>query len=164
MGVLTTAYALPPAMMKKVEADPESLNYLFGIEEGEADGEADAWKCESYEFDKGFEEAIGILGDSGYAETRDALDLENQDEDGLEFDGYGLRVVPPAMVKKIAKELAPATFEDLKAKGVALGITDYYGKLIPEARYAYYVGDIEVMKAFFEKAAAAGHYVLIAAA
>ena len=160
MGVLTTAYSVPPEMMKKIKADHEKLGFVFGVEEGGGK----AWECETFEFDKGFEERIGILGENGYPKTREALDLESADEDDPSYDGYDVRVVSPATLKKLAKELASATFAELKKKGLANGTTDYYGKTIPAEAYSYYVGDIEDMKAFFAKAATAGHWLVIAAA
>ena len=158
MGVLTTAYSVPPVIMKKIRADHENLAFLLGVEEG-----GKAWKCATLEFDKRFEEKIIILGENGYTRTREALDLESAAEDAPSFDGYGIRIVPPTTLKTIAKELAPATFEALKAAGLAKGIADHYGKAIPEDDYQTYVGDIEQMKAFFTKAAADGHFLLIAA-
>jgi len=158
MGVLTTAYSVPPAMMKKIKADNDTLGFVVGDVEGKG------WECESFSFDKGFEERIGILGDNGYPKTREALDLESAGEDDPAYDGYDVRVVSPATLKKIVKELATATFEDLKAKGLAKGTTDYYGKTIPADMYAYYVGDIQEMRAFFTKAATAGHWLVLAAA
>jgi hypothetical protein len=160
MGVLTTAYSVPPAMMKKIKADHENLGFVFGVVE---DG-AEAWKCEEFGFDKGFEERIGILGENGCPKTQEALDLECADEADPTYDGYDVRAVSPATVKKIAKELASATFEELKTRGLANGITDYYGKPIPADAYSHYVGDIEQMKTFFAKVAAAGHWLVIAAA
>jgi hypothetical protein len=58
MGVSTTAYSVPLAMMKKFKANHENLGFLFGVDEGGGK----AWECETFEFDKGFEERIGILG------------------------------------------------------------------------------------------------------
>ena len=160
MGVLTTIYSVPVPLMKKIKADHDNLGFLFGVEESGGD----AWKCETFECDKGFEERIGILGENGYPKTKEALDLESADEEDPSYDGYDVRVVSPATVKKIAKEIASATAAELTKKGLPNGTTDYYGKPIPAEAYAYYVGDIEEMKAFFAKAAAAGNWLVIGAA
>ncbi len=159
MGVLTSIYAVPPPMMKKIRADNENLGFVFGDEETEDK----SWKVASYEFDKLFEERLGIYAAAGYKAMQNAFDFEDPADDEPEYGGYDIRVAAPAKVKKIAEEIAKATFAELKTKGVAQGVTDYYGKLIPESEYDGYVGDVQKVKAFFAKAAAAGHFVIAAA-
>lgn len=65
-------------------------------------------------------------------------------------------------MKKIAKEIAKATVAALVKEAGEQGVTDYYGKPIPD--YAVYIGGIEAVKAFFAKAAAAGNFVILGAA
>jgi hypothetical protein len=146
-------------MLRKIKADNEKLALLLGLEET-SDG---AWSVATYTIDKGFEELLRILKETGHSFTPQALDLELSDGE-LEFDGYGLCLVSPAKVKKIARELASATYEGLKAQGLAKQVTDYYGQPIPEGDYELYVGDIQGFSSFFRKAAADGHAVLVAQA
>ncbi|MCA9520532.1 MAG: DUF1877 family protein [Myxococcales bacterium] len=147
-------------MMKKIRRDNEWLAYLFGVEEADAE----AWACATFEFDKLYEETIGILGATGHPKTRSALDLEIPDKHAVEFDGYDIRVVTPAKLKAITKELEHATAKNVKAKAIAIGVTDYYGRPIAEKEVEIYIGDLAKLKSFFEKAAEAGHYLIIAAA
>jgi hypothetical protein len=160
MGVRTTLYAVPKPLMKKLRGDNNLLVFLFGVERGDAE-----WVVPTYEFDKGYEETIGILGKTGHPHAEEALDLEcaGDDADQFAYEDYGIRVVPPASVKKIAKEIADATFKGLKAKGLANGVADYYGEPIPADDYQLYVGDITVLKRFFKNAAADARFIVISA-
>lgn len=160
MGVLTNLYSVPSPLMKKVLADNEKLGFVFGDEEADDD----SWKVASYDFDKWFEDAMGVYAKSGYETIRAAFDFEDPADDEPEYGSYDIRVATPATVKKIAQELANATFSELKTKGLAAGATDYYGKTIREDEYEGLVGDVDRLKAFFATAAAEGHFVIAAAA
>lgn len=152
MSVLTTAYAVPPAKLKQIRADNDVLAHLL-----EAD---DAWGCAKYDFAEYFEETIGILGKTGYPTTKQALDLELAHDD-VAFGDYGLRIVPVAMVQKLALELKAATVAKVKARAKGLALTDYEGEPIDDV--GVFIGDLKAMKLFFTKAAAAGHAVIVAA-
>lgn len=159
MGVLSSIYSVPPALMKKVRADHEKLGLVFGDEETDDP----AWKVERHEFDKTFEERLKILRSAGYKTMYVAFDFESPADDEPEYGGYDIRVAKPVRVKKIANEIASVTLAELTKKGLANGCTDYDGKLIPESDYASYLGDLEELKKFFAAAAAAGHFVIAAA-
>jgi hypothetical protein len=146
--------------MTKIRCDNDLLAFLFCVERCDAE-----WAVPTYEFDKGFEESIRVLGKTGHTHTEAALDLEcaGDDDDQLAYDDCGIRVVPPASVTKIATEIANATFEGLRAAGLAKGATDYHGEPIPADDYELYVGDITALKKFFNNASTDGAYVVISA-
>ena len=141
MGVLTTIYSVPVPMMKKIKADHDNLGFLFGVEESGGD----AWKCETFECDKGFEERIGILGENGYPKTKEALDLESADEEDPSYDGYDVRVVSPATVKKIAKEIASATAAELTKAGVKTERVNKVHEGRPHVVDAVKSGDVQLI-------------------
>ena len=68
MGVLTTAYSIPPDLMKKIQAYKKNLEKIFNAEEG--------WRFEDYCFDKSWEEKIRIIGKC-YPRTRNRLNHQN---------------------------------------------------------------------------------------
>ncbi len=156
MGVLSTLYAVPAPLMKKIRADNERLGWVFGDEETDDP----AWKVASYDFDKRLYELAAILRAGGCPTLKPAFDFEDPADNEPEYGPYDLRVATPSKVKKIAKELASVTLAQLVARGVEAGVTDYNGHLIPEADYDGYVGDIEDVKIFFAKAAEAGHFII----
>ena len=156
MGVLTVLYSVPPAIMKKVRADNERLAFVFGDEETDDP----AWRAASYDFDKHFYEFATIVSAAGAPTARRAFDFEDPADNEPEYGSYDLRVATPTKVKKIAKELAAVTFEQAKAKALEQETTDYSGRLIPADEYEGYAGDLEEVKAFFAKAAEAGHFIV----
>jgi len=165
MGVITTAYSIPPSMMRKIRADHDNLAYILdlGIDE-----EKPKWKIEQFDFDGRIDETHSILRACGYRKAATSLDLENYFySDGpnyLDYEGYNVWILTPAVVKQVAKELEPATFKELKRVGLANEATDYHAKVIDEFDYHYYVGDIEKIKEFFETNAEQGNYLLFAVA
>jgi hypothetical protein len=162
MGVLTNVYSVPAKVMKKIDEDNERLGFLFGDEES---ADAKMWQVDKYDFDKRFDDVIRIMRAAGLNATYKALDVENPGENEPEYDPYDIKRVSPAKVKKIAAELAPITFMDLKKKGLEQEVSDWHSnRTIGEAEYSSYVGDIEKIKAFFQKAADAGNFIIIAVA
>jgi hypothetical protein len=160
MGVLTTLYAVPAPLMKKIREDNERLAFLFGEEEDE---DEKRWKVASYDLEKKAEEQFSIYATAGYPTMQAAFDFESAEDDEPEYDGYDIRVAKPATVKKIAKEIEKATPKQLVTKGVAARITDYYGKPMSEFEIEFLVDDVARLKKFFAKAAEAGHFVIAAA-
>lgn len=163
MGVLTTAYSISPSQMRKLRADENNFKLLLPL-----DLEAPPkWNVERYEFGKHFEETIGILRVCGYRKTFCLLNFENYyNPDYKNFwnvEGYNLWSVTPAELRIICNELADATFEKLKTVGLAAKATDYFGEVIPEEMYEYYVGKIEEIKDFFKGIAEQGNFLLFAA-
>jgi hypothetical protein len=164
MGVITTAYAIPAPLMRKIRADHDNL--AFVLDNG--DEEHPKWKVEQFDFDGRIDETHSILRACGYRKAAESLDLENyfypKGRNYLDYEGYNVWILTPAEIKKVAAELENATFEELKAKGLANEATDYDGKIIDEFDYHYYVGDIAEIKKFFETNAGQGNYLLFAVA
>lgn len=160
MGVLTTLYAVPAPLMKKIREDNERLAFLFGEDEDE---DEKLWKVASYDLDEKAEEQFSIYATAGYPRMQAAFDFESAEDDEPEYDGYDIRVAKPATVKKIAKEIEKATLKQLVTKAVATGVTDYYGKPMTELEIKLLVDDVAKLKKFFAKAAEAGHFVIAAA-
>jgi hypothetical protein len=156
MGVTTTAYSITPLLMRKIRANTEILDIVFGSEE-DAESPYSYGKLEMYEFDKRLYETNKILRECGYKKTYARLDTANSIDHS--FDVW---VATPSQVKAIVKELEPATHQALKAEGLAKEITDYDGNLISADDYDYYVGDIEEIKKFFGQIAGQGNYLLFA--
>ncbi len=164
MGVITTAYSIPPKLMRKIRADNNNLVYVFG----DCEEEIEIWKLESYDFDKAIEETISILREAGCKKTAQMIDCENffysDNSSYLDYNGYDVWTIPPSKVKAMAKELEKANFEELIAKGNVTGIKDRRGTILPESLYQSYIGDIESIKKFFKKTAENGNYLLFAEA
>lgn len=164
MGVITTAYSIPPPMMRKIRADNDNLAYIFG----ECEDENEGWKVESFDFDKGIEETISVLREADCPKTAQKIDCENyfysDNSSYLDYDGYDVWTIPPSQVKAMLKELEKANVEELKAKGNINGITDRRGTLLPESLYKSYVGDLGRIKKFFQKTVEQGNYLLFAEA
>lgn len=164
MGVLTTCYSVSADLMKKIRRNNDNLADLLGLND-ESDPN---WKVADFEFDKGFEETIGLLRAAGFRKTYYYLDGEryfySKTASYLEYEGYGIWIVPPSKTKIIVRELEPATFEKIKKIGLARQATDYYGQVIPEGDYEYYVGRIDRLKQFFKESSEQGHYLLFAQA
>lgn len=164
MGVLTTAYSISPLQMRKFRTDENNFRFLLQI-----DPESfPKWKVEKHEFDKHFEETIGILRVCGYEKTFRKLDFENYHTPKFKnfwnYAGFNIWAITPAEGKMICTELDGANFEKLKTHGLAAEATDYFGEIIPEEMYEYYVGDIEKIKDFFRKTFEQGNFLLFAAA
>jgi hypothetical protein len=170
MGVTTTAYSVPPKMMRKIRADNEKLAFVFGYFEDEdgvfsaSDDEKKRWEVENCDFDSSIDVYIKIFRTAGYEKTARKIDSEYADLDTFEYGGYDIWVVPPSGVKAITRELEDATFEVLKAKTIGGEITDRRGNLLNQDLLESYLSDIESFKNFFNKAFAQGHYLIFAEA
>ncbi len=149
MGALTTAYSIPPDVMRKIQGYKKHLEKIFNAEVG--------WKVENYGFDKGWEEKIRIIGKC-YPRTRNRLNHQNC----WKYPDYDVWIVKPKEVQFVANDIAKATFESLKKWVLKGGIKDYWGEIIPEALFPYYIDDIEKFKLFLRKAADDGNYLLFA--
>jgi len=164
MGVITTAYSIPPDMMRKIRANNDKLEFI--LDTGEE--VAARWAVEEYDFDKAIDEKSRILNGCGFVKTAKRFDCESyfyaKGRNYLDYDSYNVWIIPPSEVKAMFKELEHANFEELKATGLANEVTDYDGDPILEDDYQYYIGDIEEIKKFLNAAAAAGNYLLFAAA
>jgi hypothetical protein len=165
MGVETTAYSVPPKMMRKIRAANEVLDFVFG----NSDEEKPEWKFDEMGFGKRFEENITILREGGCRKTSKILNLEgyfysDDKSNFIEYDGYEVVIVPPSKVKTVAQELENMNFEKLKTECLEKGVTDYYGTIIRENEYDSYISSIRQMKKFFQKNADAGNFVIFATA
>ncbi|HQU82475.1 MAG TPA: hypothetical protein PKY59_05095 [Pyrinomonadaceae bacterium] len=151
MGVLTTAYSIPPEIMKKIQAYKKHLEKIFHAVEG--------WRFDDYGFDKSWEEKIRIIGKC-YPRTRNRLNHQNC----WKYPDYDVWIVKPKDVKFAADDIANASFVSLKKWCNIKGefVRDYYGNPIPESLYDYYIGDLETFKTFLKKAADDGNYLLFA--
>lgn len=149
MGVLTTAYSIPPDTMRKIQSYKKHLEKIFNAE-------AD-WRFENYGFDKSWEEKIRIIGKC-YPRTRNRLNHQKC----WVYPDYDVWIVKPKEVKFVANDLAKTTLESLKKWGLKGGVLDYWGKMIPEELYDYYIGDIEQFKKFLQKAADDENYLIFA--
>lgn len=163
MGVVTTAYSVPPKIMRKIRADNDNLAYVLGYEI------KPEWEFEEMDFGKHFEEYIIILREAGHHKIYDKIDLESflySDDESkfVEYDGYEICFISPSAVKTVVKEFEKVKIDELKADSIAKEITDYWGKIIPEYEYDYYIGNIERMKEFFGKAAGQGNFIIFATA
>ncbi|HRH45125.1 MAG TPA: DUF1877 family protein [Pyrinomonadaceae bacterium] len=164
MGVITVAYSISPKLMRKIRADNDNLAYIFG----DCEDENEAWKVESYDFDKGIEEIISILHEADCKKTAKNIDCENyfysDNSSYLDYDGYDVWTIPPSKVKAMLKELEKVNVTELKNKGNINGITDRRGTLLPESLYQSYVGDLKTIRKFFQKTVEQGNYLLFAEA
>ena len=163
MGVLTTAYSIPPNLMRKIRSDNDNLTYLLDPED-----ENVRWKVEEYGFDTGVEVIIRILREAGCEKSAKNIDCEtyfySDNSSYLDYDGYDMWIVPPAQVKAMFKELEKVKVEELQAKGIVNEITDRRGTVLPESLYQSYVGDLNEIRKFLSKTAEAGNYLLFAEA
>ena len=164
MGVLTTAYSISPSQMRKLRADENNFKLLLPV-----DLEfPPKWNVERYKFGKHFEETIGILRVCGYQKTFRLLNFENYHNPDYKnfwnYEGYNIWTITPAELKIICGELADATFEKLKTVGLAAKATNYFGEIIPEEMYEYYVGKIKQIKSFFKRIDEQGNFMLFATA
>jgi hypothetical protein len=147
MGVLTTAYSIPLETMKKIQGYKRHLEKIFNAE-------AD-WRFEKYDFDKSWDEKIRIIGKC-YPRTRNRLHHEKY----WKYPDRDVWIVKPKEVKFVADDLARTTFEGLQKWALKGGVRDYWGEIIPEELYPYFIGDIENFKLFLRKAAEIGNYLL----
>ncbi|MBL8715947.1 MAG: DUF1877 family protein [Myxococcales bacterium] len=159
MSVTSTAYAVPPALLKKLRADNERFAALFGEDENAGP----EWKVQKLEF-VDFEDTHRLLRCAGYPTLRKVLDFENGNDEAFEYEGYDIQVATPAKVKKIAGELAEVTLEQVRTKGLEAEFsTDRRGTVLTAADYDEQFREIEATRDFFAAAAAAGHAVVAAA-
>ncbi|HQU82471.1 MAG TPA: DUF1877 family protein [Pyrinomonadaceae bacterium] len=163
MGVETNAYSIPPKMMRKIKNNNDNLAYVLGYEE------KPDWKFDEMDFGKRFEENIVILREAGHGKIHDTLDLEeivySEDERKfIDYDGYEICIISPSNVKKVSREFENVKFGKLKANSIAKEITDYYGQIIREYEYDYYISNLKQMKKFFANAAEKGNYIIFATA
>lgn len=156
MGVLTTAYSIPPEVMRRIQGYKKHLEKIFQAQKD--------WRFESYGFDKGWEEKIRIIGKC-YPRTLNRLNHQNC----WKYPDYDVWVVKPKEVKFVAGDIAKTNIEHLKKwcnllrrDGRQECVVDANGKKIPEELYDYYIGDIENFKAFLQKAATNEHYLIFA--
>lgn len=169
MGVLTTAYSIPPEVMTKVRADNENLGYILDYFEdedgifGAGEDKGKLWEIESYDFDKGIEVYIHIFREAGFTKTARNIDSEYADLDAFDYGGYDTWLIPPSGVKAMCKELEKATFEVLKAKEFP-DITDRRGSPLLDNELESYLSDIEGIKKFFDKTFEQGNYLIFAEA
>ncbi len=158
MGVITTAYSVSAEMMKKIKSDKENLKLIFGEWEEQSPHPED----KIYDFDeRGFEIAY-ILRSSGYEKGAATLDVDANDY--FDYEGYNVWIATPTQLKAISKELAKATYEDLKTIGLANETKNYDNDVIPEYEYESYVGEIDDIKKFFKDAADQGNSLIFALA
>ncbi len=149
MGILTTAYSIPPEVMRKIQGYKKHLEKIFQAQKD--------WRFESYGFDKGWEEKIRIIGKC-YPRTLNRLNHQNC----WKYPDYDVWMVKPKEVKFVAGDIARASSESLKKWGLKGGVRNYYGEMISEELYDYYIGDIENLKAFLQKAAIDENYLIFA--
>lgn len=159
MGVLTTAYSIPPKMMRKIRTDNDNLVFVVGDCE-----KSKFWKSESLDFDKSIEETISILREAGCEKTAKNFDCESyfysDSRNYIDYDGYDIWTIPPSQVKTMLKEIEKADIEKLKAKGNINQITDRRGIVLPESLYESYVDDLQNIRKFLRKTAEQGNYLL----
>ncbi|MBX7172326.1 MAG: YfbM family protein [Pyrinomonadaceae bacterium] len=159
MGVITTAYSIPPNLMRKIRADNDNLAFIL-----EPEDENPNWKVEDYDFDKAIEELISFLQEFGYKKTAEKINCEtyfySDSKNYLDYDGYDIWIIPPSQVKSMFDELKNATLSELKKKGVANEMHDRRGSRIPENFYESYFMDIVNLKNFLKKVAGQGNYLL----
>lgn len=165
MSVDTIAYSIPPKVMRKIRAENENLDYVFGNSEEEKT----EWKFESLDFGKRFDENIYVLRAGGFRKTSKILHLDNylySDDKSkfIEYDGYEVVIIKPSQVKTVVKELEKLNFEELKTESLEKEVTDYYGEIIREDEYESYLESIREMNEFFAKSAAEGNFVIFATA
>lgn len=162
MGVLTTAYSIPSEQIYKIKRYKKNLDFVLGLRKAKDD----IWKLENYDFDKSISGTFEILKGCSYEHTGNMLDVENfsyrKNGKYLNYEGYGIWFIAPIYVTQAVVELRDATFKKLKTNGAANEVTDYYGKLIHEKEYDYYVGDIENLKNFFKRTSEQQNYLLFA--
>lgn len=169
MGVTTTAYSIPPKMMRKIRADNENLAYIFDYFEdedgifGAGEDKSKLWEIESYDFNKGIETYISIFRYSGFEKTARNVDSEYADLETFDYGGYDIWAIPPSGLKAMCKELEKTTFEALKAKELS-EVTDRRGNPLLDSELESYLGDIEGIKIFFDKAFEQGNYLIFAEA
>jgi hypothetical protein len=160
MSVDTVAYSIPPKMMRKIRAENENLDYVFG----NSDEENPEWQFESLDFGKRFDENRYILRAGGFAKTPKILELESyyDTDDYIEHDGCEVQIIKPSLIKIVVKELEKVDFAKLKSECLEQQVTDYYGEIILEFEYDSYLESIRQMNDFLVKAAAEGNFVIFA--
>lgn len=149
MGVLTTAYSIPPDTMRKIQSYKKHLEKIFNGEAG--------WQVEDYGFGKSWEDKIAIIGKC-YPKTRNRLNHQKC----WKYPDYDVWVVKPKEVKFVANDITNATIESLKKWALKGGVRDYWGEMIPEPLYDYHLRDLENFKSFLRKAADDGNYLIFA--
>jgi hypothetical protein len=167
MGVCTTAYSIPPKMMRKIRTNNDNLAYVFDYFEdddgifGAGEDKSKIWEVESYDFDTVIETYIDIFREAGFTKTAKNIDSGNEDLDEFDFAGYDIWAIPPSGVKAMCKELENATFEVLKAQKLS-EVTDRRGNALLDSELESYLSDIEGIKKFLDKAFEHGNYLIFA--
>jgi hypothetical protein len=167
MGVCTTAYSIPPKMMRKIRANNDNLGYVFDYIEdedgifGAGEDKSKIWEVESYDFDTVIETYITIFRESGYKKTARNIDSEYADLDAFDYGGYDIWAIPPSGVKVMCKELENVTFEVLKTKELS-EVTDRRGNTLLDSELESYLSDIDGIKKFFDKAFEHRNYLIFA--
>ncbi len=164
MGVITTAYSVPFEKFSKIKRYKKNMDYVLGLRTAKDD----SWKFQTYDFDKTISGLFEILKGCGYEHAGNMLDMENfyYKKNGryFNYEGYAIWYANTTDVDIMVKELKKATFENLKEHGLAAGVTDYYGKPIPDQEYTLYAGDIAKWKEFLNKAFEKKNYLIFAEA
>lgn len=159
MSVTSTVYSVSTAQLGKLRDDNELFAALFG----EDDGEDSSWEVPKHEF-LDFEDTHTLLYYAGCPTMHAVLDFELGSDEAYEYEGHDIRVATPAIVKKIAKELAGLTLETVREKGLAAEFrTDRRHELLKAEDYDEQFAEIERARDFFAAAAKAGNAVVAAA-
>jgi hypothetical protein len=142
----TTVCSISAEHRQKIKADTTNIDFIMGYR----DDTKDEWLWESYGFQFGLENLVGILRDCGYEKTAFSFDVENfvhlKNEEYLTYTGGDFWFIAPSRIKEIVLELQDATDKQLKIKGLAKGITDTSGNLITEENYHEHIGFGELKK------------------
>jgi hypothetical protein len=152
MGVTTTAYSMSKSKLDYLKKNQDLLDIVFGFK----DDPKKIWQFETYEFGKGWEETVDIIGRCGFPSFRKKLNPGRY----WDCDGYEVWSIPPSIISSVALDLETADFETIKAAALKKGMTDYWGEEIPDYLYDYYIGDIRQIREFLRRAAETGNYLL----
>jgi hypothetical protein len=153
MGVITTAYSVAADLVKKIRKDNDLIGSII---EPEEEGAA----VSSFDFDTTVEAWVSVLEAAKYKKTAKYINSEQFDTGVLDYDGYDMWLVTPSQVQAMVKELRLATWEQLKAIGLAAEVTDRRGSKLLEEEYEGYFSTLSSFKTFLDGAAQLGHYLL----
>ena len=156
MVELTEFYRVKAETLKKLEAEPELMDWLLGYSHDTAIGEELGFKPgfspPHLSIDKAWDEILILLAGTDHHEAYQALHILLWEE----YDGYEeLRLFSPAVVKNGSRALEMLEIDRLRSEALRRNLRTYNGEPV------YYLLDytlkhLERLREFWREAANAG--------
>jgi hypothetical protein len=160
MGVLTGLHRVQAETIKRLEANPELMDWLLGYSHDTATGEklgfAAGLAPPQLGLDKAWDEILILLAGTDHHEAYQALHISLWEEyDGCEE----IRLFSPAVVKNGLRALEKLKLDELRSEARRRDLRTYDGDPI-DYLLDYTLGHFERLRQFWREAARAGEGII----